>query len=267
MAEWTYLTNELPGDAGSLRSAVKYVLGRAMLDMQCCLPARIVSYDRELNVATVQPLIMYTSVEGKTTSRTQLSGIPILSLGGGGFHISFPIKTGDLLWIVASDRDITSYMESLDEQPAPLSRCHSFSDCWGIPDVMRKYTIKAEEQEAMVIQSTDAATRIAVFDDHIVVTAPSNILFDTPLSTFTGNVHILGETTIEQTTVVNANTTINGNTSINGGFQQVGGAGSGAATFGGAVTAVGEITSGSVTLTGHVHVSNGTGQDTSKGRG
>lgn len=232
-----------------------------MLDMQCCLPARIVSYDRDLNVATVQPLIMYTSVEGKTTSRTQLSGIPILSLGGGGFHISFPIKPGDLLWIVASDRDISSYMESLDEQPAPLSRCHSFSDCWGIPDVMRKYTINAGEKEAMVIQSTNAATRIAVFDDKVVVTAPVSVLFDTPLSTFTGKVHILGETTIEKDTVINANT------AINGGFVQTPGAGAGPATFGGAVKAIGQITSGTVTLTDHVHTSNGTGQDTSKGRG
>lgn len=190
------------GEKKRLASALSLLLRRFDLNNNQMLPAEIVGYDRDTNVATVQPLIMWVDVNNGTHSRPELEQIPVLSLGGGNFHISFPFKAGDLGWIFAADRDISLYLQSLKETKPSTGRCHRFEDAIFIPDVMRQYSISGEDSEAMVIQSTDGTTRVSVRKDNIKLTAPTEIVFDTPLATFTGDVVVDKTITVTTDAVV-----------------------------------------------------------------
>jgi Phage protein Gp138 N-terminal domain len=216
------ILNGYPGDQ-SFSNLMKGLMDLHSQRNDKMIPAQVVSYDRTSNTATVKPMIMLVDTNNNTTSRNQIANVPVVSLGGGGFHINFPLKAGDLGWIMAADRDISLYVKNLAESRPTTNRKHRFADSWFIPDVMRKYTINGADSSAMVIQSTDGATRISVFSDHVEITAPSNVKIDTPTTTITGDVIIQKTLTVNSNTVLKANQTITGLLAVNGGFNATGG--------------------------------------------
>lgn len=240
------LTGAMPGERDSLLKAMSAVLQAQKLRFESLLPAQVVSFNRTTNVATVKPLITWITVEDTPISRKNLVNIPVISLGGGAFHISFPLNVGDLGWIWAADRDMSIYLSTLKESKPNTGRCHSFSDGMFIPDVLRQYTINAEDSGAMVIQSTSGATRISIRSDNIKITAPTKVTINTPTTEITGNV------TIDQ------NLTVAGNTVVNGGFDATG-------SSGGATKLPANATVGGTNLTTHGHISSGAGSRTSGG--
>lgn len=193
-----------PGDDQSLASTMRFIQRAIEMDMENCLPCRVMDYDRAANRATVRPAIMSTVRSTESTdlirkNRVAIPDIPVLSLGAGGFHISFPVKRGDLGWIYACDRDISLFLQSLTEQPAGLDGAsHKFSDAIFIPDVFSKYTINEEDEGALVIQSTSSATRISVREDNIKITAPVKVQLDTPLTEILHDLTVSGNTILEQ---------------------------------------------------------------------
>lgn len=206
-----------PSDQHDMRSMLAFVLRQFELRSDQMLPARVIQYDRAKNVATVQPLIMWIDRFDRNISRNSVVNVPVLSLGAGGFHISFPINEGDLGWVYAADRDLSQFKQTLAESAPNTGRAHRFEDSMFVPDVFRKYTIAGEDSAAMVIQSTDSATRISIRNDNIKITAPSNVTVDTPLAKFLHDVEIDGNLSVQQ------NTTVTGATSVNGGFSAAGG--------------------------------------------
>lgn len=221
-----------PNDGRSLTSALVAIGEKESADHDNLLPAIVISYDRNTNLATVKPLIQVVLVNKGIKSRHPLARIQVLSLGGGGFHINFPIKKGDLGWIYAADRDLTSFKSILAEGAPTTSRMHSFSDGVFVPDVFRKYTINSEDADAMVLQSVDGKTTISIRGDNIKVTAPTKVLVDTPLSEFTGNVKI------------DKNLIVTGTTDVNGGFS---------AAAGQPCTLPDTTTTGGLKVVGHDH--------------
>lgn len=207
MATITPILAAKQNDSADLTTAVNRVLESKSYDEETMLPAIIISYDRKNNVATVQPLIMIEKVDKTYSSRHKLTQINVLGIGGGGFHISFPLKEGDLGWIVAGDRDISIYKQELKESPPNTSIPRTFAQGLFVPDVMRKYSVAAEDSSAMVIQSIDGETKISIRDDNIKIATTVKFLVDAPLSEFTNDVNILGKLTVA------------GQSTMNGGFM------------------------------------------------
>lgn len=202
------LTSSVPSEKARMLSALEVMVRSNSIRTDGLIPAEVIQFDRENNVATVRPLIMWVDVQDKTIPRNEFAEINVISLGAGGFHISFPVNQGDLGWIQASDRDLSQFKQTLREAKPNSGRYHKFEDGWFIPDVFRKYVINAEDAEAMVIQSVDSATRISIRGDNIKITAPTKVLIDTPESEFTGNVtinkklHVVDDVTMDKNATV-----------------------------------------------------------------
>lgn len=186
------LTSSQPGERGGLESAVAAAFRFHQLRDDNMLPAKVISYDRTNNIAVVQPMIVWLAMDGTQVPRQQLANIPVMSLGAGGFHINFPVAAGSLGWIVASDRDLALFKQSLSQSEPNSARAHKFDDGMFMPDVFYKYVINEEDEGAMVIQSVDSETRISIREDNIKITAPTKVVVDTPLTEFTKNVQIDG---------------------------------------------------------------------------
>lgn len=213
------LTGGLPGESAGLEKALMALLRHEELRSDQLLPAIVISYDRTKNIATVKPLIVWLNMKDQSVSRDTIAQVPVLSLGGGSFHINFPLTPGSLGWIFAADRDLSLFKQTLSESAPNTGRYHSFADSMFVPDVFYKYTINAEDSAAMVIQSTDGATRISIRSDNIKITAPVKVLVDVPLAEFTHDVKVDGSLTVL------GNQTTTGFTTVNGGFDATGGAG------------------------------------------
>lgn len=205
------ILNRSPASDRSVAGSMRMMFDQHAMDQHNMLPAKVLSYDRTNNVATVQPLIMQIDMNDTPHMRNALVNIPVFSMGGGGFHINFPLKAGDLGWILAADRDISLFLQTLDNSKPNTLRKHKFSDSWFVPDVLRQYTINGEDDSALVIQSTDGSTRIAISDGTINITAPGSVKVDTPTATFTHDV------------IVQGNLLVAGMTNVNGGFAAAGG--------------------------------------------
>jgi hypothetical protein len=205
------LINTQPGQKTRLWAAFEGALRQFALRFDHALPASVISYDRTNNIAEVQPLIQVVTLDGTPISRHPLASVPVVSLGGGGFHMNFPLKSGNLGWIFATDRDYTTFMQTLKESVPNSTRAHKFEDSLFLPDVMRQYAINAADATAMVVQSTDGTTRIAIdVGGAIRITAPTGALIDTPLATFTHDVEIKGNLTVDVNSHVKGNETVDG---------------------------------------------------------
>jgi Phage protein Gp138 N-terminal domain len=224
-------------DKGRLVNAVQAAIHNHALDLEGMIPAQVVSYDRAKNLATVKPLIMRVDIDDNKHSRFTLSQIPVMSMGGGGFHINFPLVAGDIGWIFAADRDIDTFLQTLTESDPPTGRLHTFEQGMFIPDVFYKYTINAADSASMVIQTTDGSTRVSISKGKISITAPTSVTVTAP------NVNVAG------------NLVISGMTSANGGFNATGG-GNQACTLPQDTT----INGISVANHGHTQQNNGSGR-------
>lgn len=230
-----------PANSGGMAGVLKTVLGKFLQEVDDCLPARLLSYDRENNVASVQPLVAVSTTEGGVVSRALIASVPVLALGGGGFVINFPLKAGDLGWIKASDRDISLYLQSLTEAKPNTARLHSFSDGVFIPDIMRRYQIPGEDFDSnAVIQSLDGKIRLSLWPDRIKATAGANYLEITEAGIIT--IHAENKIFLDAPLVEMA-----------GIFQSGVSTGGGISTITGGLNATGDMVAGAVSLNQHSH--------------
>lgn len=204
------LISATSSDSKSESNAMAALLRANDYKFETMLPAIVINFDRTKNIATVQPLITWVDMSDNARARNQYADLPVLSIGGGGFHISFPLTPGDLGWIKASDRDISQFTKTLRMAKPNSGRSHKFEDGLFIPDVFRQYVINSEDSGAMVIQSTSGATRISLRGDNIKITTPNNITLDTPQTNITGNVRINGNVVMDKTLIVATEATVAG---------------------------------------------------------
>ena len=192
--------------AGQLQSFTAAFVRESLND---CMPAKIVSYDRETNRAVVQPLVMLGTTTGEKVSRARLVEIPVMRLGGGGFFISVPLVEGDTGWIKATDRDLSLIKQAEWQEDWPnTKRMHSFSDAWFIPDRLADWVIDAKNADALVIQSADGSTCIALDNGRVEIDAANMIL--------NGDVEINGDITHDGSMTCTGDISADGDMSASG---------------------------------------------------
>lgn len=187
--------SNVPADDGTLAGTLRATFRKLLQGVDGMLPARVLAYDRARNVATVRPMVAVLTTAGQAVPRAQIAEVPVLALGGGGFAIHFPLRAGDLGWIEASDRDISLFMQGLDESPPNTLRLHSFEDARFIPDALRQFDAGAVDEDAMAIQSEDGTVRVELSPSRLRLVAPE-VVVEAASSTFNGDITVEGEATI-----------------------------------------------------------------------
>src|SRR6185312_14281783 len=217
-----------PANLGSLVGLFKHILGKAIQNMDGMLPVRVITATRTR--VSVQPLIAVLASDNKTTiPRAVIDNVPVLLFGAGNAGISFNIKAGDFGWIMANDRDISTFLNSYQESAPNTLRKKSFSDSLFIPDIMRNFTINPEDEEAgaAVFQTTNGAVRVALWMDRVKIT---------PLLEVAGTV------------LIDGNATVTGTATFNSGFSASAGGGGNVGVINGDFRVNGNITaSGDIT--------------------
>lgn len=160
-----------PANDDSLLGMARQVLDKFLNNIDDMLPARVVSYDRASNRATVVPMVKLLTTDNRQIGRAQVASVPVMMFGGDGVALSFNLKAGDLGWIKANDRDISLITQGYRDSAPNTLRKHSFQDAVFIPDVMRGLTLAPEDEEHTVLQTLDGATRFAVWPEFLKVTA------------------------------------------------------------------------------------------------
>lgn len=170
-----------PADEDSLAGTFRQVFGKLMQGVDGMLPARVVAFngDRNAPFVTVQPLVALLTTGGAQVSRAQIAKVPVFQFGAGGYLMSFPITPGDLGWILASDRDISLFLQSHEETRPQTLRKQNFADALFIPDTMRGYAVASEDEANPVWQSADGSTRAALWPQFMKITASRGLGINT----------------------------------------------------------------------------------------
>ena len=223
----------------SMAGILEEVLKNYSLTLENCLPAVVVSHDRAANTVVVTPAIKTISTDGEANQRANIT-LPVHVFGGGGIVISTPLKQGDTGWIVACDRDITLFKQSLKVSNPNTYRTHKLSFGFFIPDKVKGFTVSGGDTNAFLIQTLDGSTKIALSDGLVEIKTGGDIKAECTNLTITAS-----SCKITATTDIIGDTTITGNLSV-----------SSAITATGAITGTGvkDITiPAGVTLGTHTH--------------
>jgi hypothetical protein len=210
-----------PAADGNLGAVLEWCLRKLMQKTDGQLPCRVVSVSAKRDRVRVQPLIAMVSTAGTKVSRSMLVDVPVLSLGGGGFFINFPLKAGDYGWIEASDRDISLFLQSMNEAIPNSKRMHTFEDGRFVPDVFSTFTF-APTDGAMVVSSLDGSTRIELSPGKIAMFAAEIDINSTTLVINNAGAMTVNTATYSQNTSAAAGSTTTGkvvlpdNTTIGG---------------------------------------------------
>jgi hypothetical protein len=163
-----------PASSGTLTGLLETAFKKTLQKLEGQLPCEVLSYDRSSNRATVRPLLDVVHMSGQLTSRGQYASIPVLALGGGGYTVTFPLVRGDKGWIEASDRDISLFLQAMDNAPPGSFRMHVFSAGRFIPDSFAAYSFNAaDDSSSMVMQSYDGTVKITLDPAKIRIIAPT----------------------------------------------------------------------------------------------
>lgn len=165
-----------PADLGTFQGLFRAVLRKFLQGVDDMLPARVISYDREKNIAQVQPLVAMLTTNNEIVSRARVASVPVFQIGGGNFLLNFNILPGDLGWIKANDRDISLFLQSFNEQAPNTARQHSFQDAVFFPHVMTGYDIDSADSQNCVLQNMDGSVKISLGADKITIKAPHVVI-------------------------------------------------------------------------------------------
>lgn len=204
MAETSAPPSRNPANVDSMPGMMEFVLKKFLQsNIDDMLPARVIAYDRAKNRVRVQPMIVMVTTAGQQVPRDQVVSVPVFQFGGGGCLLSFNLVEGDLGWIKASDRDISLFLANYNASPPNTQRLHDFADALFFPDIMRGYSINAEDAANAVLQTADGTQRIALWPDKVKITSSTRIVLDAPITTITGIMETLNEGGVATASIIN----------------------------------------------------------------
>lgn len=135
-------------------------------------------------VVDVQPLVSTKRADGTIVSYPELFDVRMQSYAAqsGEVFISLPFQVGDKVWVFVSERDTSELMQN-NRVVASTTITHDLSDCFCIPQFFTNDKIPNYSSEYLVIGNKEST---ATFK-------PTEIAFETPSITTSGNVSVEGE--------------------------------------------------------------------------
>ena len=121
--------NETP----TLTQVIKDAIEARLIDVHVSLPGKIVSYDPATQKASVQALIKRSFVSGESVDLPVFTDLPVAWPRAGKAWIHFPLKAGDFVQVVFSERSLDEWKQTGASVAPKEKRKHNFSDGWVIP--------------------------------------------------------------------------------------------------------------------------------------
>ncbi len=160
-----------PAETNSESGKNDFLFDKLLSKIEKIAPAQIISYDRQKNRAVVQILNQSITSQGGKIPRKPLKDIPALVLYGGDFVLSFPIKEGDVGWICAADRNISIFKQTLKMFAPATYEKHRYKDSFFVPNYINGFTYTPDDEDAVLLTSTDGSTKISVKQGQVTIIA------------------------------------------------------------------------------------------------
>lgn len=184
---------------GSLEEALLTALNGVKAGLWTSLPCIVQKYDPNKITVDVQPVykIPVTDMNGQKRHQTMplLLDCPVMFPRGGGFTLTFPIKTGDECLVVIADRCIDFWWQNGGVQATRDLRMHDLSDGFAFVGGMSQANKISDLSTNSVQLRDDSGSNYIelgsgdinlVATGKVTITAPGGHKIISPASTSTG---------------------------------------------------------------------------------
>lgn len=139
------------------RSQMLELIRASNLELNTFLPGTIKKYYPETQTADVQPDIMRTLVSPPSVeSRPVIFDVPLIYPRSGNVYIHIPIKEGDKVGLIFSQRSLDEWLETGEETYVRSSRLHDLSDAVGLIGLdISNNSVPLPDSEKLIIGSED----------------------------------------------------------------------------------------------------------------
>lgn len=86
------------------------LIQNSLADVHTILPAKITSVDYGSGKASVLPLVKTQIGVNKSLAYPEMGGVPLVIMSGGTSRLTFPVKSGDTVLVLFSERDPTNVL-------------------------------------------------------------------------------------------------------------------------------------------------------------
>ena len=118
----------------SMLDTIRTIFDSQLAEMNFCMPGEIVSYDASTQKANVQPLLKRRFRDGDIVELPQITGVPVAMPRAGKAFLSLPLKKGDVVMLVFSQRSLDTWKNSGGcVDPGTEPRKFNLSDAYAIP--------------------------------------------------------------------------------------------------------------------------------------
>ena len=141
-------------------------------ELNTALPAIVQSYDGETKRAIVIPAITVRMKNGDERRRAPLYDVPVVHPGGGGFVVHMPLKKGDKVLLVYSQRGIAEFKRLWAEAAPDKDSLLSSRDAFAIPMGQGK-EITVIDEDAVTLQREDGTGAVRITSDSVIIDVAS----------------------------------------------------------------------------------------------
>jgi phage baseplate assembly protein V len=238
----------------SLSEPIQRALDVLSTEIRVCIPGRVEKYDHTIQRAEVKPLINRWYADGQSQEMPVVAGVPVVFPRSGGASLTMPVKSGDGVLLLFSDRSIDKWLKKGGVVTPDDRRKHSLSDCIAIPGL---YSFAdqspSENNDDVLLQFDGSNVRLKPGGNAEIETSATIKAETVDLSAECETAELTASISTEITSPI---TTINGNVKINGSITWTGvaaGDGGPAQFSNGIENESGDIKSNGISLESHVH--------------
>lgn len=100
------MTDPNTGYGPSVAKVIDDAINAALLDVHTCLPAKVVDVDVVQGLCNVQPVLKTEFADETIAELPVINNVPIATYRAGAAFISLPLKVGDMVMLVFSERSL-----------------------------------------------------------------------------------------------------------------------------------------------------------------
>lgn len=160
-----------PTQAKVLKDAIR----AALLNVNTCLPGVVTSVDVAAGKCDAKPVLRRKFASGEIVDLPVITNVPIAQLRAGKAFVSVPVKVGDYVLLVFSQRSIDLWLTSGGSVDPKDPRSHALSDAIAYPGVYPFSDPPAGALADALVIKNDQSTIIVKPNGEIKVEAPAKL--------------------------------------------------------------------------------------------
>ena len=164
------INREIPFN--KLKRLLDFILDQVFKErLNTTMPGIIQEYDATTRRARVQPAIKIRMTGGKPSiSRPLLLNVPVVHPAGGGWNVHLPLRRGDPVLLVFSQRDLRLFKRTFREYEPDVGRFFELSDSIAVPG-FGALSITPKTTTGLSVQNDDASVSLIMESGRIQMEA------------------------------------------------------------------------------------------------